>query len=736
MNLSDFSFGAPVWLWGWAALPLLAVLFVWAERRRRQLLERLVASRLMASLAGSISPTRRRLKFFLMLGAFAALIAALAAPRYGYTFQEAKRRGRDLMLAIDTSRSMLATDVSPDRLTRAKLAAQDLIAELQGDRVGLVAFAGSAFLQAPLTVDESAVLASLRELDTDVIPLGGSNLAEAIRVSLKAFGKGESDSRALVLFTDGEELDDDVLTAARQAAQAGVRIFTVGIGSADGSLIPVPKEGGGTEFVRDPQGNYVKSRLDEEKLRQVAGAGNGFYVRLNDGPAEMKRIFETGIGQMAEVERDERMARTPIERYQWPLGAGIVLMMISLLLNERRRTRSGKRRGAAPAAVLAIALLGIGTGALRAQSVQELYGKGEWDAALGKVEEKLKLQPGDPQLRFNEGTLRHAKGEYDAAIEAFSKALAASDPKLRAKAEYNLGTTLLERARQRENRNEREADLKNAVQHLDEALKLNAQHKAAEVNREIARKALEATPTPTPPTPTPSPTPPDQKKDDQKKDDQQKDDQQKDDQQKDDQQKDDQKKDDQQKDDQQKNDQQKDDQQKDDQQKDDQQKNDQQKNDQQKNDQQKNDQQKNDQQKDDQQKDDQQKDDQQKDDQQKNDQQKDDQQKDDQQKDDQQKDDQQKDDQQKDDQQKDDQQKDDQQKPPAGTPSPTPTPSGDMKEEPSQPQQGGAGAAPPQPVPGEMSEDQAKAVLDSLRGEDDQPFKATKGSQVPHGKNW
>ena len=233
----SLTLGAPLWLWALAILPLMAALFAWGERRRIQLLQRLVAARLQPVLAGSVSLVKRRLHFALVLGALACFGLALAQPRYGYTVEEAKRKGRDVLIAVDTSRSMLANDVKPNRLERAKFAAQDLINALEGDRLGLIAFAGSAFLQAPLTVDYTAVFSALNELDTNIIPLGGTDIAEAIRTATDAFGKGESQSRCLVLFTDGEDLGADAIDAARKAAGT-MRIFTVGVGSADrmGSL--------------------------------------------------------------------------------------------------------------------------------------------------------------------------------------------------------------------------------------------------------------------------------------------------------------------------------------------------------------------------------------------------------------------------------------------------------------------------------------------------------------------
>ena len=347
------SFGQPMWFWGFALLPLLLMLYARHESRRGKLLRQLVAARLLERLAGTVHLPLRRLRFALFLLGLAALIVSLAQPRYGYTWEESKRQGRDVIIAIDCSRSMLATDVAPSRLERAKLATQDLIAQLQGDRVGLIAFAGTAFLQAPLTIDYGAVLNSLSEFDTNIIPRGGTNIAAAITEADSAFGKGESDNRCLILFTDGEELEADAVTAAN-AEKDHMKIFTVGLGSADGSLIPIPGSDGGTTFVKDENGQFGKSRLDEDRLRKIAESTGGFYVHLLNGPAEMQQIVRDGLGQMKEKDIDTRMSRRPIERYQWPLSAALVLLVVSALIGERKRAT---RRAVAPVAAGALAVL-------------------------------------------------------------------------------------------------------------------------------------------------------------------------------------------------------------------------------------------------------------------------------------------------------------------------------------------------------------------------------------------
>lgn len=489
------TFGAPLWLYALGLLPVLLALFFWNERRRAVLLRRLVAARLQPELAGSLSTRKRRLRFLLLLAGLACVIVALAQPRLGYTFEQSRRKGRDVLIAVDVSKSMMATDVAPSRLERAKLAAQDLIHALPGDRVGLVAFAGTAFLQAPLTIDYSAVLASVTELNTDVIPRGGTDIAGAIRVAAEAFGKGESTNRALVLFTDGEELEENAVAAARANAES-FRIFTVGVGSKEGSLIPAPGErGGGTAFVKDENGEYVKSRLDEGRLAEIAQASGGFYLPLGSGSAAVKSILENGLGKMQEHDIDARQARRPIERYQWPLAAGLALLAGSMMIGERRRAvqrgkaaRDLQRAGAA--AALAVFLLAPASAWSRNRGV-ELYEQKDYKGALDTFQKQLGRNPKSDALHFDAGTAAYQSGDYDHALEAFSRAATAGDPALRAKAEYNLANTLVQRGARQKEPAPKLREWRNALEHYDEALRADAKNESAKYNRELVRKSIE-----------------------------------------------------------------------------------------------------------------------------------------------------------------------------------------------------------------------------------------------------
>ena len=478
METTALTFGAPHWLWALLVLPLMAGLFVWSQRRSQALVAKIVAVRLRDQLSGSVSPLRRILRASLLLASIALAIVALAQPQYGFLEKETKQKGRDVIVAIDTSRSMLATDMTPTRLARAKLFTQDLVRFLQGDRIGLVAFAGSAFLQAPLTLDYNAVTNALDELDTTVIPKGGTNMAAAITAAREAFGKAEGQTRALVVLTDGEELDADGIAAAKQAAAEGIRIFTVGVGSPEGSLIPIRLDDGRSDFVQDSAGKPVTSKLDESRLKEIASATGGFFTLI--GPEAARVVFQKGIEPMELSETGVFTARQPVERYQWPLAAATACLMLSLLPGDRRRRAS----------TIVALILGLCPCA-QAQSGLEEYKNGDFEKAGAAFQEQLKKQPSSRALQFNSGAAAYKGGDFEKAIAHFTDALLSEDQKLREDASYNLANSLVRKGEAAKENEAKKTNWKNALEHYEETLRLNPDNKIATQNRDITKKLLE-----------------------------------------------------------------------------------------------------------------------------------------------------------------------------------------------------------------------------------------------------
>jgi len=516
------NFGAPNWLWTLAILPLLVLLYAQAERRSAIKLREFVSPRLLPQLAGNVDRVRRAIRFAFVLLALALAIGALAKPRWGYTYEDVKRRGLDLLFAVDTSRSMLSNDVAPNRLERVKLAAQDLITDLQGDRVGLIAFAGRAFLQAPLTIDYDAAVESINDLDTKTIPEGGTNIGEAIALATQTFGKSAMGNRALIIFTDGEELSGDAVNEAKKAADAGVKIFTIGVGTAQGSLIPVEGKGEGG-FVKDAKGQVVKSKLDENRLREIAQATGGMYLHLESGPQTMRQLYTEGLSKLKTAEIDARLSSRPIERYEWPLAGAIVALIASLFINDRKRTKTPGRSPVKREVLVAASLLFVAVAEVNAVSGIDLYNKGQYEDAYAQFQKDLQhnINPADmPKMQFDAGVAAYKLRNYDKALEAFSQSLVDRSPGLQEKSRYNLGRTLEDRADLRKTNEDALKDLENSAQHYEQALKLDPQDKAAAERLEIVRKKIERLKK-HPEQPPPKPQKNQQNKKDQKKDQQQ-----------------------------------------------------------------------------------------------------------------------------------------------------------------------------------------------------------------------
>jgi Ca-activated chloride channel family protein len=534
-KIAVMSFGAPGWFWGLLVVPLLAFLFVRAERRAARRLREFVSERLLPNLSRTVDRRRRAFRFTLMLLGFALAVTALAKPRLGYIYEDVKRKGLDLLFAVDTSRSMLSNDVAPSRLQRVKLAAQDLLGELQGDRVGLIAFAGRAFLQAPLTIDYDAAVDAINDLDTTTIPEGGTNISAAIELAVKTYGKSAIGNRALIIFTDGEELNGEAIKAAKTAADTGVRIFTVGVGTAEGSLIPITGDSGGTAFVKDGNGQVVKSKLDEKRLKEIAETTEGFYVHLEDGPRTMKQLFQDGLLKMQAGDIDERTSRRPIERFQWPLGAALFVFSTAFLLRERRRERVPARSiRTRQALAAAAAVLLFASTTFAAAPGLDAYRNDKYTEAYQQFEKTLKEHPNThvaDRIEFDAGAAAYKLGDYNKALEWFSRSLLSRDQSLQEKSHFNIGRTLEERADRAETNEKALGDLTNAQSHYEEALKLDPNDERAKANLDEVKQKIERLKQHPKEKPSPPPQSQKDKKQDKKDQQQQKQDQQKDQQQ-------------------------------------------------------------------------------------------------------------------------------------------------------------------------------------------------------------
>lgn len=333
----DVRVGRSGALWLLWLVPLLVVFYVFSFRRATLLLRRFASAEMLARLRGGRTRSRRAFKATLVVAALAALVLSLAELKWGFRWEEVRRRGVDIVVALDVSDSMLVEDVQRggglSRLERAKREITDLLRLMEGDRVALVAFAGAAFVECPLTLDYGAAELFLSAMDTSLIPVKGTSLGEALSVSLDALASSPESSRAVILITDGEDHSGRALELAERAQSAGVRIFTIGIGRDEGA--PIPDAGGG--FRRDAGGEIVLSRLDEATLQKIALATGGRYVRSVTGDVDLEKIYNQGIkATLQDRELESRRRQRFTERFQWALAVALVCLMLEPLVVGRR----------------------------------------------------------------------------------------------------------------------------------------------------------------------------------------------------------------------------------------------------------------------------------------------------------------------------------------------------------------------------------------------------------------
>ncbi|MFQ5809765.1 MAG: VWA domain-containing protein [Armatimonadota bacterium] len=327
-------------LWAVGAAGLL---IAWDARARARALAQFGAATLIAQLAESLSPRRRRARAALALAGMALVVLALARPQLGTRVEVVQRRGIEIVVAVDCSQSMAAEDVKPSRLETARRQIRGLLSRLRGDRIGIVAFAGTAFTQCPLTLDYLAAEVLLDGLSTDLIPTPGTGLGPAIETAVRAFQGKPGKHKAIVLITDGEDHGTDSLAAAEKAAEAGVVIYTIGVGGAQGEPIPLYDDSGAlTGYKKDRSGKVVLSALDDRQLKRIASATGGRYYPATSGELGLDEIYRH-LSRMEQKEMGTRRFTEHAERYQWVLVPGIVLLCIATWMGERRRALESAR---------------------------------------------------------------------------------------------------------------------------------------------------------------------------------------------------------------------------------------------------------------------------------------------------------------------------------------------------------------------------------------------------------
>ena len=495
-------FADPQWLLiGLVTVTLLALLLVRAERLKTRALALLQGARLGLRSA-SPSPLRRWLRVVVATVAVAMGFVALARPQKGLRWETLERSGIDLLLVVDTSKSMDADDVKPTRLERAKLAIRDLVDRFPGDRIGLVAFAGDAFVQSPMTLDHGALLESVDALDTSVIARGGTNIGRGIDVATEALATEPGRQKVMVLVTDGEDLEGQGLAEAKQAEAAGITIDAVGVGTLAGELVPArDARGAAVGVVRDEKGAPVRSHLDEAGLQAIAAAAQGTYRPLGADGRGLDRLYDESLAKLTRAEASSRTHRVYSEWFEIPLGLALLGVALEALLERRWRGRGVKsKRARGVASVMAAAAagmlaLGVSTSAQASvESAAKAYAAGRFDAAAKEFDEQSARKPKDARLAFNAGDAAYRAGQYDAADAAFKRALAAGDPKLQQQVLYNDGDVLYRsgEALKPVEREQTIAKWKAAIEAYDGAIALDSKDADARYNRDFVKRKLDA----------------------------------------------------------------------------------------------------------------------------------------------------------------------------------------------------------------------------------------------------
>lgn len=336
------QFANPWALWFLLGVPLLIAFTWWVGRARRRALHQFGNPELIDKLTQTVSKRGRAVKSLLLIAAMSLLLLALARPQVGTKLEEIKRSGIDMVVAIDLSESMLAEDIKPNRLDKAKHELAAIIDKLEGDRIAIVAFAGEAFIQCPLTLDYGAAKMFLNNLDVNTISRPGTAITKAIETSVKAFDAKERKYKVLLLITDGEDHEGDPLEAAKKADDEGIKVFTVGIGRTSGEPIPERNASGvSLGYKKDRSGQVITTRLDEATLEKIALTTGGKYFHATPSESELDKIYNE-IDKMEKKDLVAKKFASYEDRFQYPLALALILLFAELLISERKSIRAMK----------------------------------------------------------------------------------------------------------------------------------------------------------------------------------------------------------------------------------------------------------------------------------------------------------------------------------------------------------------------------------------------------------
>jgi len=461
----------------WVVVLLFGVT-VYGQRKRARILSRFASKKVYSFIVPDYSTHRPVVKGMMMIAGLFFLVMALAGPLWGFRWETVEQKGVDIMVALDCSRSMLAQDIKPSRLERAKREIIDLLRMMKSDRAGLVAFSGGAILQCPLTLDHEAFNIFLNALDPDYLPKGGTDLEGAIETAIKGFEDDVDSEKAIILITDGENTSGKPLEAAKAASEKGVRIFCIGVGREEGA--PIPDKDGG--FKKDNQGRIILSRVDDKGLQEIAAIARGIYVKSVAGDMDLDLIYEGQIrGKMEQKTLKSGRKKVWENRFQWFLFPALLVLLLELFVLDRKKIINFS--------ILLVPFLLVSISAPDAchagasTSVKkglEAFSSQEYETAEKHFIDAQLERPEMSELYYNIGTAAYKKGDYESALKNFSQAMETDDDVLKNKIMYNIGNTHYRLGR-----------LEQAVKEFEAVLGMNPEDSQAKENLEFVKQKIE-----------------------------------------------------------------------------------------------------------------------------------------------------------------------------------------------------------------------------------------------------
>ncbi len=495
------QWGNPQALYGLVLVIPLGVLVYslksWREKRLNRVIDQHVLATLMPPKRGSRDMTR----LGLWLAAMALGLLALARPQWGEKWIEVRHMGLDILVVLDTSNSMRAEDIRPNRLERAKLGIRDLVRQLRGDRIGLIPFAGDSYLYCPLTTDYAAFLMMLDDVNPGLIPRGGTAIEQALRQAIQTFDNSLSADRVILLVTDGEDHEGNPLSVLDDLRRHNIRLFAVGVGTPEGDLIPMTDDAGRIEFLRDREGNLVRTALREDILERLATRSGGMYVRATPGDFGLEQIYDQGIAPLQRDMLDTEMIRTFEDRFVWFLGLALLLLVLEAVLGDG----SGRLLRRAAGGVSVVFLLSNGISPVSADTPRASMQRGlrEYqdqrfaeaaDAFRQAAEEAADTRLDPARAHFNHANALFQQGRYEDAAHAYQDALRSTDLTLQQTAHFNRGNALLSMAEHLAGEQQYDTAKTFAEHALDSyrnALTLEPRDHDAKVNYELADRLRE-----------------------------------------------------------------------------------------------------------------------------------------------------------------------------------------------------------------------------------------------------